>query len=315
MVASGPVLAPGRCGVAQTPPEELGRAVVACWDAFLDVARAPGTDLERPSRLPGWSGRDVCAHLGSWDDKQPLEGLLASAREGGGGTLPDVDAENARVVAAHRDAPVEEVLAALAGSRERLPAFFASGEAAELGRAMTCSTVGPLPLLSVVHAGCYELAVHALDLVPCGAPLPAGSLLDRGLAALIDITGALCARAGVEIVLTGQAPEGGWRFASGDGGWTTSSTPAGAFPGTGVRGTATDLLDTSAGRLHLPQALVQRRLVVQEMAQFMRLAPLIDDVPGLPGGRALQGAVSGLSGISRTLGHLPSLPRLPRLRR
>ncbi len=57
------MLAAQRLGLADGDPTELGRAVLACWDAFLDVVRAPGTDLRRPSRLPGMSGADVCVQL------------------------------------------------------------------------------------------------------------------------------------------------------------------------------------------------------------------------------------------------------------
>jgi hypothetical protein len=138
-----------------------------------------------------------------------LEAVLDSAREGGHGRLGDPDDGNARLVAAHRDASPDEVVAALVAARDRVAGFFSSPDARELGRALARSHVGPLPVLSLVHAGCYELAVHALDLGPCGAPPPDDVLLDRGLAALIDVTGALAARAGVELTLTGQAPAGG----------------------------------------------------------------------------------------------------------
>lgn len=298
MLASGPVPAPGRCGLAETDPGELGRQVLGAWDGFLDVVRAPTTDLTRPSRLPGWSGADVCIHLGGWDDAQVVEKVLASARDGGAGEPGDPDATNAALLAAHRDASPDEVVAALVAARDRVAAFFASTDAIDYGRALSRSTVGPLPVLSLLHAGCYELAVHALDLAPCGAPPPAAALLDRGLAALIDVTGALSARAGIDITLSAQAPEGGWRFSSGDDGWTTGRSPAGAFDGVGVRGSAVDLLDTSAGRANLAQLLMTRRLVVQQLPQFLRLAPLLEDAPGLPGGAVLRTAVGGLSGVT-----------------
>jgi hypothetical protein len=280
--------------------------VLTAWAAFLDVVTDPATDLTRPSRLPGWTGLDTCIHLGSWEDSRVLEGVLASARAGGQGRLGDPDDGNARLVAAHRDAPVDEVVAALVSARDRLAAFFASPDAHELGRALARSHVGPLPVLSLVHAGCYELAVHALDLAPCGAPAPDDVLLDRGLAALIDVTGALASRAGVELTLTGQAPAGGWRFTSDAGGWRTERSAPGRFEGTGVHGGARDLLDASAGRAALPQLLLTRRLVVHELPQWMRLAPLLDDVPGLPGGAALKTGVHGLStvvgGVGKVLG-------------
>jgi hypothetical protein len=194
------------------------------------------------------------------------------------------------------------VVAALVIARADVAAFFTSPAAAELGRAPAGSPLGPLPVLTVLHAACYELAVHALDLAPCGAPLPSQLLLDRGLAALMDVTGALASRSGVDITVTAQTPEGGWQFRSDHAGWGTSPVAAGRFDGTGVRGSAADLLDTSAGRAHLGQLLLSRRLQVQHLPSFMRLAPLLHEVPGLPGGAALRGAVAGLGGVTRVLG-------------
>ena len=156
--------------------------------------------------------------------------------------------------------------------------------------------------MGLISAGTYELAVHALDLAPCGAPPPAPVLLDRGVAALIDVTGALAARAGVDVALTAMTPTGGWRFTSGDDGWTTEPVPAGRVDGVGVRGSAADLLDASAGRSGLPQLLLARRLQVHQLPQWMRLAPLLEEVPGLPGGPALRAAVGGLSGVAGGVG-------------
>lgn len=294
----------GAQGLADTPPVELGRAVLAAWDAFLELVTAPGVDLRKPSRLPGWSGLDTCVHLGSWPDARVLNGVLASARSGGQGTVSDHDDSNQRLVEAHRDAGPDEVVAALRTAREQLAAFFASEDAVVLGRRPARSTVGPLPVLTLVHAGCYELAVHGMDLRACGAPQPPDLLLQRGLAALIDITGALSARAGVDLELTAQTPTGGWRYTSSAGGWTTEPVGPGRFDGTGVRGSAADLLDTSAGRTPLPQLLLTRRLQVQQLQHFMRLAPLLDDVPGLPGGAALKTAVGGLQGVGSGVGRL-----------
>jgi uncharacterized protein (TIGR03083 family) len=299
----GPVAATGSSGLSSTEPGELGREVLAAWDDFLDVARS--ADLSLSSRLPGWSGRDTCVHLGSWDDSRVLDGLLASARTGDVADAPDPDAGNDALVRAHRDASDADVLDALQQARDRIARFFAE-EAGQTGRLLSRSTVGPLPVLSLVHAGTYELAVHALDLAPCGARPPSPQLLDRGLASLLDVTGALSSRAGVDIALTAMTPGGGWRFTSGDGDWTTERVAAGPFDGVGVRGTTVDLLDASAGRTGLPQLLLSRRMHVQQLPQWMRLAPLLDDVPGLPGGAALKAGVGGLSsalgGIGKVLG-------------
>ena len=295
------MLTEGRCGLTESDPLELGRTVVACWDAFLDVAADRSTDLSRPSRLRGWSGLDTCIHLGAWPDSQPLAGLLASAAADGAGEPGSPDAGNARLVAAHRAEGVDGVLAALVRARDAVEDFFAGPLPLELGRAVSSSSVGPLPVLSLVHAATYELAVHALDLAPCGAPVPDPLLIDRGLAALLDVTGALAARSGVQTPLTAQTPAGGWRSTSGPDGWTTERTTPGAFAGPGVRGSVHDLLDTSAGRTNLGQLLLTRRLVVQDLTGFMRLAPLLHEVPGLPGGSALSSAVAGLGQVTRLL--------------
>jgi hypothetical protein len=199
---------PGPLGLADTDPVALGEQVLACWDAFFDVVTAPGTDLTRPSRLRGWSGRDTCVHLGSWPESPVLDSVLDSARAVGGGRFPNADDANASLLAAHADATTAQVVDALRDARDRVAQFFASPDAVELGRSPSRSTVGPLPVLTLVHAGCYELAVHALDLAPCGSPPPAEHLLQRGLAALIDVTGALAARADVDLALTGQTHTG-----------------------------------------------------------------------------------------------------------
>ena len=307
-----PIFPAGRSGLADTPPEVLGASVLRAWDAFLDLVAV--TDLERPSRLKGMTGRDVLVHLGSWPDSHVVDSLLDSARAGAAGTSTSLDETNAQLLAAHRDATTEEVVASLHRGRAALAAFFSSPEAVELGRALARSTAGPLPVLTLLNAGTFELAVHALDLAPCGAPPPSPHLLDSGLSALVDITGGLASRAGVDLLLAAQTPDGGWAFDSRDGGWSTGPLSAGSISGVGVSGTAADMLEGASGRVALPQLLVTRRLVVHHLAQWMRLAPLLDDVPGLPGGAALRGAVGSVgglvggvaSGVGKVLGRLRS---------
>ena len=299
MLPPGPILPDGRCGLADTPPELLGRSVLAAWDAFLGVVEDPATDLSRPSRLRGLSGRDVLVHLGSWPDARVVDSLLASAREGATGSAAPLDETNETLLAAHADATESQVVQSLHDARATLADFFASEDARRLGRAHARSTAGPLPVLALVNAGTFELALHALDLAPCGAPPPPPVLLDRGLSALVDVPAALASRAGVDLVLAAQTPDhGGWQFSSGPDGWRTERLGPGRLTGTGVQGTAVDMLEAASGRAHLPQLLLTRRLVVHSLAQWMRLAPLLDDVPGLPGGAALKGAVGSVTGIA-----------------
>jgi hypothetical protein len=80
-----------------------------------------------------------------------------------------------------------------------------------------------------------------------------------------------------------------------------------------VSGAAADLLEASAGRAHVPHLMLARRMHVQHMASWMRLAPLVEEVPGLPGGSTLRTAVGGLSGVGAGVGRV--LSRLPGRRR
>ncbi len=296
---------PRPCGLADTPVPDLGDAVVGAWDDFLAVAHS--ADLTKASRLPGWSGRDLCIHLGTWDDHNVLPGIVTAARNGGGAPSKDaagVNKANDDLIAVHATASVDDVLVALQRSRDDLESWFEGPEPDDLGRALVRSSVGELPLLSLLSAGCYELAVHALDLRPCGAQPPSPFLLSRGLAALIDVTGALAARHDVAITVTAQTPTGGWSFTASEQGWTNDEVTAGTYQGVGVRGSTADLLDVSAGRVALPSLLLTRRLSVQHLPQFMRLAPLLSEVPGLPGGAALKAGVGGLSAVTGGVGKL-----------
>ncbi|MDQ6649984.1 MAG: maleylpyruvate isomerase N-terminal domain-containing protein [Actinomycetota bacterium] len=298
-------------GLAVADPEDIRTRVVAAWDAFLSLARA--ADLDRPSRLPGWTGAQLCVHLGRWDDSRPLDRLLHSVRAGGVGQIPHVDDENRRLVERYGDLPPAEILAALERSRAEIDEYFRSPVARELGHRPAMSALGPLPLSGVLNAGCYELAVHGLDLAPCGAPRPSDGLLDSGLAALIDVTGALAARHDVHLAVTAQTPGGGWRFTADESGWVTEPVPAGEVEGTAVLATVTDLLDASAGRISVPPLLLTRRIRIQAMSSFVRLAPLVEEVPGLPGGAALRTVSAGLggsiAGVNKLFGRLPGRRR------
>lgn len=286
-------------GMADAGRDVVGPMVLEAWDAFLEQAAA--VDLDRPTRLPGWRAHEVCVHLGLWDDHAALPDLVASARSGGVGTPPDVDATNARVTAAHRRASREEVLAALRRNRDATDGYL-TGEPVELDTAPAVAVVGRLPLLSVVLGQAYELAVHGLDLVPCGAPAPPPPVLQSGLAALADVTGALAAREGVTGGATLATPEGGWTFAADDRGWTVRRTPPGDVHGTAVEAPADLLLEAASGRVNPVLALARRRLRVHELGGLMALAPIVQSAPGIPGGPILTLAAQTLGGVGGLLG-------------
>ncbi len=154
--------------------------------------------------------------------------------------------------------------------------------------------------------------MHAVDLESAGDATPPPRLLQAGLGALLDVTGALAARAGLAVTVTAQTPAGGWSITASDGGWSTRPVPVGAVQGIAILGSAQDILDVSAGRAGAPQLLAARRLKVQDLRGFLTLAPLVESVPGLPGGGALRGAARTLGAAVDTVGRIPGLGLLRR---
>ena len=287
--------------MADAGRDQVGPMVLAAWDAFL--TQVDTIDLDRPSRLPGWRAHEIAVHLGCWDDHTALADLVASARSGGDGASPEVDPVNARVTAAHRDAPRNEVLAALRRNRDATARYLAEAPA-ELDTAPTVSVVGRLPLLSVVLGQAYELAVHGLDLVSCGASPPPADVLQSGLGALVDVTGALAAASGIVGGVTLAAPEGGWAFRTDADGWTVRRVPGGPVSGPAVEASAPLLLEVASGRVNAVPAAAARRLRVHDVPGLLQLAPIVQKVPGIPGGPILQLAARTMGGAGGVLGRL-----------
>ena len=242
----------------------------------------------------------MLVHVGDWPGVPTLDTLLGEARSGTVAPPYDPDAVNAAVVGAHRDAPRADVLAAVRRSRDRLAAWFDAPDAADgprvLGLAAVMSAVGPLPLLTVVNAGGYELAVHALDL----GVRPDERLLDAGLAALVDVTGVFAHRRGLRSSLAAWTGRSGWQIQTDRDGWVTTAVRE-RPPGAAVEGDAAVLLDASAGRRAVPALLASRTMRVHGLADIVRLAPIVDEVPGLPGGPALKAAARWVAGAGRLL--------------
>jgi len=302
----------GECGIASWEPGDLAALLLPAWDEFAEIAGA--VDLDAPSRVRGWTARDVCVHLGSWPGARTLERMRAEAERDDldlddprAGTF-DQTSHNEAVLDARAAAPRAEVVAALRESREAVAAFLSSDEVRRLGLRRVRSVLGPLPLATLVAAGAYELAVHALDLRPAGAPAPSQALLSAGLAALVDTTGALAARCELSASAACLAPEGGWAFTSTPSAWTTLELPAVPGPWPTVLGEAPALLDASSGRRSVPPMLARRELRVHHVAGLLALAPIVEAVPGLPGGAALQVAVRHVRSVSRLLRRIPGVP-------
>ena len=195
------------------------------------------------------------------------------------------------------------MLEALLLNREATARYLAE-EPEELDTAPTVSVVGRLPLLSVVLGQTYELAVHGLDLVGCGAQPPPPDVLHSGLAALVDVTGALAASMDITGRVTLTTPDGGWRFRSDLHGWWVDEAPPGQVEGPAVEAPADLLLEAASGRVNPVPAVARRRLRVHEVGGLLKLAPIVQAVPGIPGGPILQLAARTVGGAGGLLGRL-----------
>ena len=315
----GPLLpVPGERGLASYDVTVLARHIMAAWDGFLVVARelAASGGLDRPSRLEGWSARDVCVHLGSWPDSPALARLLNEARAaaadpglGDGTPTFDQDGHNAALLGKHGDASDTEVLDALLDARESAVDLLDAPDLPALALVPTRSMLGPLPLLGHVAAASYELAVHALDLAPAGAPAPEPRLLHSGVGALVDVTGALCARAGKDITAAVLTPAGGWAFGSSGRDWTTlelgDDVAAAHLDWPAIEAEPATVLDVSAGRVPAPALLLRRELRTHDVPGLLRLASVLQQVPGVPGSGAMAVATRYLSGVGRLVRLIP----------
>ena len=171
--------------------------------------------------------------------------------------------------------------------------FLAGPEVATIGQRRVRSVLGPLPLTTLVGAGAYELAVHALDLAPAGAPAAVREPALRRP----RVAGRHHRRAGGPLRDLDHRSE--LRLARGragpsphvPGAWTTIELPdvpagvvGGGRPGGGP-----------ARRLRrpprVPAMLARRELRLHHVAGLLSLAPIVEAVPGLPGGSALRLAV------------------------
>lgn len=302
----------GERGLASAEPAHVAELLTGAWDGLIELAE--DCPLDAATRLPEWTVRDVLVHLGHWDSEDdPVADLEAYARSQQVDSPDDVDARNAGVVASYHDASRTEVLAALAAGRQRALDFLAAPDAPEVGRRWVGSVVGPLPMTGLLVAQAYELAVHGTDLVHDSDRVVPRALLDAGVGALVDVTGALAARAGIDGTLAVVTPQGCWatgahRGVAGEQAWTTVRLDGEVRPSAlgwpAVAGEATDVLEAASGRALAVQLLATRRLRVHRPAGLLRLLPALQSAPGLPGGSAVQASLKALTQTGQLMGRV-----------
>jgi hypothetical protein len=304
---------PGDRGLATQDPSELARRTARAWELLTDLAA--GADLEDGTRTDR-TAKELLTGLGRWPDSRWVAEALAEARAGSSpAERIDQDAEEDRLRAAHRRATGAAVIRALRRAGTQAEAFFGSKDDEAYGLRSTASTLGPLPLRTFLHATAYRVTVAALDLQPAlgtdAAPAFA-ELMELGLVALVDVVGALSAREGLSAQLTGDTDVGVWTFVAADGSWRVVGAEAGVRPpaGPAVIGSAQVLLDVSSGRADDVGGLYRRHeLRLEDVPGLLRLAPLLDQVPGIPGAPGLRFAARGFELASRTMSAFGRLRR------
>ncbi len=292
---------PGDRGLGTCAPTVLVEAVARSWELF--VALAEPLDLDAVTRAKGLTVREILIPLGAWDDNRPLAQLLRDARAGVVGEH-DQGALVDEVRERHRHERDSDILDALRLQHEQMIGFVQAGDEDGLWGSPVASMLGTLPLVTYLMAATYPLATSALDLESAGAHVPDG-LLDNGVLGVIDTIGALAARQGVTASLTAVTPTVVAGTGAQSGAWTPRLLDDGPAAAPSVHGTSRVLLEVVAGRANVPEALGRRELSVSDAPGLLALAPVIEQVPGIPGRMALVAAIRTTTAISGVLRRLP----------
>jgi hypothetical protein len=289
---------PGGLGLASDAPDRLASSVAQSWALF--AAMVDDLDLDAPTRAKGLTAREILVPLGAWPDNRPLAQLLDEAQRGVVGDH-DQSALVDAVRAAHADEPDHAVRDAVRRQGEEMESFLFGPEVDELGTLPVASMLGTLPVLTFLHAATYPLATAALDLESAGAQVP-DALLDNGLVGLTDIIGALAARQGLTASISATTPTVTVGSGAQSGAWATRRLDETADElGPGVRGSTRLLLEVTAGRADVPGAYRRGELGVEDLTGLLALAPIVEQVPGIPGRGALLTAIRTTQALGSVL--------------
>ena len=296
--------ASGDRGLALADPDSVGVATLNAWNLLIEAARS--CDLTLPSRTRDRTGAQMLLPFGDYPENRGMAQILDDARNGRTGTVDQLD-DAARVLEAHGQDSPDEIVAALERSRDDLESWIDDGGPRAEGMLLTRSLLGTLPVLTLVHAMSFQLAVTARDLEPCGATVPA-ELLDTGLLALLDTTGALAARQNATASLTVTTPELFVGTGAQATDWCTVNLDEFRgldIPlGPGIIASSAVMLDIASGKANVPGLYASGDVKVTDLSGLLALAPIIEGVPGIPGGAALAKAAKLMSGLGGLMGAL-----------
>jgi hypothetical protein len=241
------------------------------------------------------------AELGTWPGSRTLADMRADAAAG----RADFTAAAPRVPA---EPDTGDLVAALRRSRDSLAQWIdePAGDWRTEGLRTTPTMLGPLPLLTIIHGASYQMALVALELRRHGID-PPPDLLDTGLNALVDTTGGFAARAGIPASITARVPDRQIGTGAAGTDWCTrdlTSVPAASAGPAVIADVATVLVITS-GRADVARLYRSGHLRVHDIQGLLHWLPVLETVPGLPGGATLGRAGRYLGTVSTLLSRLP----------
>jgi len=285
-------------GLASGDRPELATAIDRAWELFEGVAA--GVDPDAPSRKQGWTARDLISRLGQWEFGRTLDTMLADAHDGDADYY-DADAIDEEIRTATAELPYDDILASLAAARATTSEWLASEGPDTWALVHTSSPLGPLPLLTVMNAMTYQLSVSALDLEQCGPEAPE-ELLEVGLSALMDTTGALAGRKHFTGSFLAVTPTRVAGVGARGGHWRTADLASDPDMGPGAVAPTRVLIDATSGRGNVGHLYRTGELHVRDLPGLIHLAPVLDGIPGVPPMGAIGRALTVVDAMGGLLG-------------
>ena len=304
-------------------------AALESWTSFRSTLGELSASGRFDTRLRSTSSdgrhhtvRDIAIGLGAWPEARTLPDIVDDARAGIVGDF-NHDALTDALRARYHDRPDADILAAVDESIAHMTTWSSAPESPNTATLPVRSLLGTLPVLTLLHAASYQLAVYAIDVEASStrqAPMPVAdkAAVYAGVFALVDVTGAIAARQGVGAAIAARTPEGVavTRASCVDDvySWRTVSLPPGTkVAAPSVTAAAKTFIEVTTGRIgNIPALMVRRDLVLDDIPGLLHITPVLESVPGLPSGGALRAAtasVRAMSGIGGRLGRLAHLSR------
>lgn len=291
---------PHEHGLASGDHAALAGDIDRAWTLFEAVAA--DVDPDAPSRKGGWTARDLVARLGSWDFARTLDDVLREAHDGEADYF-DADQLEEDIRARTGQLPYDDIRDSLARAHTDTVRWLTSDGPQTWGLVHTSSPLGPLPVLTVLNAITYQLSIAALDLEPAGVEAPA-ELLAIGLSALVDTTGALAGRRHVTGSFLAVTPGRIVGVGARGGHWRTRVLAQDPEAGPGVVASARSIIDATSGRGNVGHLYRSGALHVRDIGGMIRLAPVLEGIPGLPPIGAIGRAMSVVDAVGGLFGKL-----------